>query len=39
MKNERNKWNFFEMKWGVGMSSHKKERKQEDAFTQTQTHS
>ena len=35
------KWknHFFEMKGDVGMSSHEKEREQEDAFTQTQTHS
>ena len=41
MKNEWNKWNnhFFEMKGDVGMSGHEKEREQEDAFTQTQTHS
>ena len=30
---------FYEMKGDVGMSSHEKEREQEDAFTQTQTHS
>ena len=37
MKNEWNKWknHFFEMKGDVGMSSHEKEREQEDAFTQT----
>ena len=29
--------NFFEMKGDGGMSSHEKEREQEDAFTQTQT--
>ena len=35
------KWknHFFEMKGDVGMSSHEKEREQEDAFTQTQTQS
>ena len=40
-ENEWNKWksHFFEMKGDVGMSSHEKEREQEDAFTQTQTHS
>ena len=40
-KNEWNKWknHFFEMKGDVGMLSHEKEREQEDAFTQTQTHS
>ena len=39
MKNNYDKWktHFFEMKGGVGMSSHKKESEQEDAFTQTQT--
>ena len=29
---------YFEMKGDLGMSSHEKEREQEDAFTQTQTH-
>ena len=35
------KWknHFYEMKGDVGMSVHKKERKQEDAYTKTQTHS
>ena len=41
MKNEWNKWknHFYEMKGDVGMSWHEKERKQEDAYTNTQTHS
>ena len=41
MKNEWNKWknHFYEMKGDVGMSVHEKERKQEDAYTKTQTHS
>ena len=30
---------FYEMKGNVGMSLHEKERKQEDAYTKTQTHS
>ena len=30
---------FYEMKGDVGMSVHEKERKQEDAYTKTQTHS
>ena len=36
-----NKWknHFYEMKGDVGMSVHEKERKQEDAYTKTQTHS
>ena len=40
MKNEWNKWkyHFYEVKGDVGMSSHEKEREQEDAFTQTQIH-
>ena len=40
MKNEWNKWknHFYEMKGDVGMSVHEKERKQEDAYTKTQTH-
>ena len=35
------KWknHFYEMKGDVGMSVHAKERKQEDAYTKTQTHS
>ena len=35
------KWknHFYEMKGDVGMSGHEKERKQEDAYTKTQTHS
>ena len=35
------KWknHFYEMKGDVGMSVHEKERKQEDAYTKTQTHS
>ena len=35
------KWknHFDEMKGDVGMSVHEKERKQEDAYTKTQTHS
>ena len=35
------KWknHFYEMKRDVGMSVHEKERKQEDAYTKTQTHS
>ena len=35
------KWknHFFKMKGDVGMSGHEKERKQEDAYTQIQTHS
>ena len=39
MKNEWNKWenHFYEMKGDVGMSVHEKERKQEDAYTKTQT--
>ena len=34
------KWknHFYEMKGDVGMSVHEKERKQEDAYTKTQTH-
>ena len=41
MKNEWNKWknHFYEMKGDVGMSVHEKERKQEDAYIKTQTHS
>ena len=41
MKNEWNKWknHFYEMKGDVGISVHEKERKQEDAYTKTQTHS
>ena len=37
----RYKWknHFYEMKGDVGMSVHEKERKQEDAYTKTQTHS
>ena len=36
-----NKWknHFYEMKEDVGVSVHEKERKQEDAYTKTQTHS
>ena len=36
-----NKWknHFYEMKGDVGMSVHEKERKQDDAYTKTQTHS
>ena len=36
-----NKWknHFYEMKGDVGMSVHEKERKQEDAYTKTQTYS
>ena len=30
---------FYKMKEDVGMSGHEKERKQEDAYTKTQTHS
>ena len=30
---------IYEMKGDVGMSVHEKERKQEDAYTKTQTHS
>ena len=30
---------FYKMKGDVGMSVHEKERKQEDAYTKTQTHS
>ena len=30
---------FYEMMGDVGMSVHEKERKQEDAYTKTQTHS
>ena len=39
--NNNNKWknHFYEMKGDVGMSVHEKERKQEDAYTKTQTHS
>ena len=35
------KWknHFYEMKGDVGVSVHEKERKQEDAYTKTQTHS
>ena len=35
------KWknHFYEMKGDVGMSVQEKERKQEDAYTKTQTHS
>ena len=35
------KWKnlFYEMKGDVGMSVHEKERKQDDAYTKTQTHS
>ena len=35
------KWknHFYKMKGDVGMSVHEKERKQEDAYTKTQTHS
>ena len=35
------KWknHFYEMKGDVGMSVHEKERKQEDDYTKTQTHS
>ena len=35
------KWknHFYEMKGDVGMSVYEKERKQEDAYTKTQTHS
>ena len=38
-KNEWNKWknHFHEIKWG--MSSHEKEREQEDAYTKTESHS
>ena len=44
MKNEWNKWknHFHEMKGDVrivGMSSHEKEREQEDAYTKTESHS
>ena len=40
-KNEWNKWknHFHEMKGGVGMSSHEKQREQEDAYTKTESHS
>ena len=39
-----NEWNkcknhFHEMKGDVGMSSHGKEREQEDAYTKTESHS
>ena len=30
---------FYKMKGDVGMSVHEKERKQEDAYTKTQSHS
>ena len=35
------KWknHFYEMKGDVGMSFHEKERKQEDAYTKTQSYS
>ena len=33
------KYTYYEMKGDVGMSVHEKERKQEDAYTKTQTHS
>ena len=38
---DKYKWknHFYEMKGDVGMSVHEKERKQEDAYTKTQTHS
>ena len=42
VKKEWNKWknHFHEMKGGsVGMSGHEKERKQEDAYTKTESHS
>ena len=41
LKSEWNKWknHFYEMKGGVGMSLHEKEREQEDAYTKTQSHS
>ena len=35
----KRKNHFYEMKGDVGMSVHEKERKQEDAYTKTQTHS
>ena len=34
--NYKGKYHFYEMKGDVGMSSHEKEREQEDALTQTQ---
>ena len=37
IKNEWNKWKN-QMKGDVGMSSHKKEREQEDAYTKTESH-
>ena len=41
MKTEWNKWknHFYQMKGGVGMSGHEKEREQEDAYTKTESHS
>ena len=41
MKNKWNKWknHFYEMKGDEGMSSHEKEREQEDAYTKTESHS
>ena len=40
MKNEWNKWknHFYEMKGDVGLSLHEK-RKEQDAYTKTQSHS
>ena len=40
-KTERNEWknHFYEMKGDVGMSSHEKEREQEDAYTKRESHS
>ena len=40
-KKNENVWNKWKnhVKGDVGMSSHEKEKEQEDAFTQTQTHS
>ena len=38
-RHKRYKVKNYEMKGDVGMSVHEKERKQEDAYTKTQTHS
>ena len=40
-RNNYYKWknHFYKMKGGEGMSGHEKERKQEDAYTKTQSHS
>ena len=39
MSGTSGKNHFYKMKGDVGMSGHEKERKQEDAYTNIQTHS